>query len=193
MALNLLINGRILVQAQPDPWVMADDVAEALKAKARRSRETARAPRQDTPAPARNLQRNTILALVGAGRLRPAQGRAGLEAAMVYEAVTSVVAARTTRYGETGCQGLSNADWPPSLKAASCRYAAWAEWAKVQSVNPRFSLVELVQDVAIDGLGLSQVRRRRGIDERTALRWLQKGLWHYAVMAGWVDDLEHAA
>jgi predicted site-specific integrase-resolvase len=44
--------------------------------------------------------------------------------------------------------------------------------------------VELVQDVAIDGLGMSQVRARRGIHDATALRWLRKGLWRYAVLAG---------
>jgi hypothetical protein len=29
--------------------------------------------------------------------------------------------------------------------------------------------------------------------DATALRWLRKRLWRYAVLAGWVSELEHAA
>lgn len=192
MALNLLINGHVLSVDQVEPFSTPDAVAETLGRRAARERAEAREER-DPAGVLRNMQRSIILALMESGRLKPVQARAGAEVALVYEAVTCVVAARTARYGETGCQGLSNADWPPSLKAASQRYSAWAEWANRQAINPRYSLVELVQDVAIDGWGLSQVRRRRGIDERTALRWLQRGLWRYAVMAGWAEEAHQAA
>jgi hypothetical protein len=191
MALNLLINGRVLVQdqvGQLGPFSTPDKVAAALGTQARAERAAAQPDR-----PARIKSRDVVLCLFEAGKLGEAQAQAAIEVRMVYEAVTSVVAARIARYGATGCEGLSNADWPPSLKAASQRYSAWADWAKAVSVTPRYSLVELVQDVTIDGLGMSQVTIRRGIHHVTALRWLQKGLWRYAVMAGWVDALGHAA
>jgi hypothetical protein len=191
MALTLLINGHKLVQEHLSPFSTPDDVAASIGKRAQQEREAARRP--GTEAAVRPLMRDVVLALLEDGRIGPAQARAGVEVRLVYEAVTSVVAARIARYGATGSDGLSNADWPPSLKAASQRYSAWAEWAKTVSVTPRYSLVDLVQDVAIDGLGMSQVTARRGIHHVTALRWLQKGLWRYAVMADWVDELGHAA
>lgn len=190
MALNLLINGRVLKVQQADPYVMADSVADRIAGHAWAERARGWDERGE---PARPLQRDAILALFDSGKLKEVQARAGIEVRLVYQAVTSVVAARTARYGETGCDGLSNADWPPSLKAAAQRYSAWADWARTQSVTPRLSLIELVQDVAIDDYGPSQVRRRRGIHDATVLRWLQKGLWRYALMAGWANELEHAA
>jgi hypothetical protein len=193
MALNLLINGRVLVQQanQLGPFSTPDNVAAALGARSRAERDTARAGQPGRPA--RLLGRDVVLDLFEDGKLGAAQARAGLEARLVYEAVTSAVAARITRYGATGCDGLSNADWPPSLKAAAERYSAWADWAKTCAITPRFTLVELVQDVAIDGLGMSQVTARRGIHHVTALRWVQKGLYRYAVMAGWIEGLENVA
>jgi hypothetical protein len=193
VALNLLINGRVLQDqaGQLGTFSTPTAVAATLRKQAGEERDAARHPQAH--AAHRQLMRDVVLALLEDGKVSEAQARAGIEVRLVYEAVTSVVAARTARYGASGCDGLSSADWPPSLKAAAQRYSAWAEWAKTCPITPRFTLLELVQDVAIDGLGMSQVRARRGVHDITALRWLQKGLWRYAVMAGWIEGMEHAA
>ncbi|MCI0755745.1 hypothetical protein [Teichococcus vastitatis] len=137
------------------------------------------------------MQRPILAELLDKGLLRPPQIRAGLEAALVYEAITACIAARVSRYGEAS-HGFSLAEWPPALQRAAGRYRAWAEWAASQVVTPRCSRVELVQDVAIDGLGLSRVRRKRGLHSDTVLRHLQIGLWQYAALAGWVSEADRA-
>ena len=160
----------------------AREAAEAGKAR----RQRARRPKGEGEAvPVSTV--NQVAKLLHAGQFRAEHVRAAEEIAHHWYAVTRALHARSGLYAERIPRGADVVEHPAD-SARTKRYLAWANWADVQAVTPAVSLVTLTLDLAVDGYSIEQIRIRRAVSHRLALRLLQVSLWGYAAMAGWAQQ-----
>jgi hypothetical protein len=183
MALKLRVEGVV----QGEAYCTTDREAERARAAAFAKREAMRARSAEAPPAVYVPRRDVLVAMLQDGRLRGEQVRAAREIAMHWHSVTRALFARGGLYAERMPGGAETVEHP-LVQARTARYAAWAEWAGTQAVTPAASLVDLTLDVAVDGLSPWGVRLKRGISDVRAFRLLQRSLWQYALLAGWVEE-----
>jgi hypothetical protein len=140
----------------------------------------------------RQLRRDAVAVLRAGGYLRANQVRAAEEILRVYVAITRHLFARVARYGEwTDCE--PPADWAPSLVTAyRDRYVPWREAAGREKIGGT-TLGDLALLIVVDNCGIWQAGARAGVHGETARAALQRALYSYCRVAGWLDRDQLAA
>jgi len=192
------------MSAGPEPYAMSD--REVVRIMAERQAQVVEEPE---PAPARGVRydlgagdaafvrvlmragrvrrvmtRNPLEHLEEKGLLKPSERRAGEEIERVWHFRTAALLPRTARLGERLDRGPSGHEVSAGMIKACRRFNAWAEWAALEKLNPRVTLVDLTLDVAVDGMGIRQVADHRGCHQNRALRLLKLALWKYVEIGG---------
>jgi hypothetical protein len=138
----------------------------------------------------RPLRRDAVQGLVDTGRLRSNQQRAALEILEIYTAITREVMARTARWGDGG--GVER-DWRPSLcRAYRERYMPWRDAMARRQVG-RLMQGDLCLAVVVDNNGLRQASALAGVHPDTVLRAVQRALFEYCRIGGWLEQSQVAA
>jgi hypothetical protein len=172
MVLKLIIEpgqGYHVTDGQAARWVAADAV-----------RREAAAPAGFVP------KRNVVAGYLADGVLRPEQVRAAEEIAFHWHAVTRALHARCALYAERMPRGEDRDN--PAEAPRTARYLRWAGWAGASAVTPAASLVDLTLDLAVDGLTWRGIRAKRGVAQQRAKLVVQRSLWGYALLSGWVEE-----
>jgi hypothetical protein len=145
------------------------------------------AVRREAAAPAGFVpKRNVVAGYLADGVLRPEQVRAAEEIAFHWHAVTRALHARCALYAERMPRGEDRDN--PAEAPRTARYLRWAGWAGASAVTPAASLVDLTLDLAVDGLTWRGIRAKRGVAQQRAKLVVQRSLWGYALLSGWVEE-----
>lgn len=152
----------------------------------------------------RKLRPNPITRMVASKSLTEAQGRAAIEIGEIYEAVTSSLLARASKYERV--DGGRQDTVSRSDTRHATRYLPWAEYlggafeqkplitaSGVIAGRPAtqgrcpIALV-LTIDIVVDGKSISECEaERRWFDKRSGTEMISYSLGLYAQMAGWED------
>jgi hypothetical protein len=146
----------------------------------------------------RNLTRDSLLALYDRQEISRQELRAGREICLVAEwrAGAHTVLGRTGGYMErmAASTGMEAAPlWMLMEEAERARYLPWRAWADAYPLKrdarlaKTVTLATLVELVAVSNRGIRQAADTLRLQQMRAQRLLRRGLWTYAVRAGWAE------
>jgi hypothetical protein len=146
----------------------------------------------------RNLTRDSLLALYDRQEISRQELRAGREICLVSEwrQGAHTVLGRTGGYMErmAASTGMDAAPlWMLMEEAERARYLPWRAWAEAYPLKRDarlarvVTLATLVELVAVSNRGIRQAADALRLQQVRAQRLLRRGLWTYAVRAGWAE------
>jgi hypothetical protein len=141
------------------------------------------------------MRADKLAGLRDAGKITPAEHRAGQEIRLIVEFVDGGrLPMVRSQFSERLASGGDGTGQMVGIEEAEReRFAPWKAWARRYPARrlPRPSvetLEELTRLVVVRGRGTKQVADALGIDHRNALARLRHSLGWYALKAGWVGD-----
>ena len=143
----------------------------------------------------RVMRADKLAGLRDAGKITPAEHRAGQEIRLIVEFVDGGrLPMVRSQFSERLASGGDGTGQMVGIEEAEReRFAPWKAWARRYPARrlPRPSvetLEELTRLVVVRGRGTKQVADALGIDHRNALARLRHSLGWYALKAGWGGD-----
>ena len=132
----------------------------------------------------RETRQDAISFLKNTGQISPTQEQAALEFIEVFYFKCAGSLAKSQSYERQDRGGdVTHAEW---LVDACKRYDAFANWSKENRATTKQNWHEVLLDVCVDGLNLTQIDRGRKWRNGTAKRVILDSLTQYAVLAGWI-------
>jgi hypothetical protein len=139
-----------------------------------------------TPETLRHRRISVVDEMFNRDKLTVDQLRASHEIHEVLSAISRGTSIRTSSLEPT-IRGGYKGEWKPGLsRAYQERYIPWRDEAGKIALREKATVADLVLDIVVSNLGLTQASKIWGMCPRRTLSILRNSLFRYCEIAGWV-------